>query len=56
MLARIPPTLRCPLSPSNPAFVAAEQNFASRSASPVTKVTFICDRLSAAAVGLKSRL
>ena len=56
MLARMPPTLRWPLRPSSLAAVACLMNSASVSASPVTKVTFIFERLSASAVALNSEL
>ena len=51
--ARNPPTERCPLIPETPLAVQYSMNAASCVASSATKVTFIKDRSSTAAVPLK---
>ena len=56
MLARIPPTLRWPLSPLKPFASAALTKALSLSSLPVTKVTFISEPLSGRAVDLNSEL
>src|ERR1700677_1509456 len=48
MLARMPPTIRWPLSPFKPAAAAAARNSESRAGLLNAKVTFIQDRESAA--------
>ena len=56
MLARMPPALRCPLSPSSPRLVASAMNLLSSSSVGARKQTFISDRLSGCAVPRKKSL
>ena len=46
METRIPPTERCPFSPTMPAFFASAMNCSSSSGLGRRKTTFITDRLS----------